>query len=270
MIMARCLSFRIRRMYYDQIVNGKKVVELRKDTKFWQKRIKEGDTPEIAVFVCGKDTHRRKITHITHEKPEDVLKHELSEQGKKDVSTEKCFAVWLGEVINTIVVVDVETTGLKAYCHRIIQIGAVKIENEEITDDFLAYMCNPGEKYIITEQFYPSGITADEVRNAPTTENVGTACRAWRSDDDKIWSFNRHFDSKFLEHHDWNILPSHWGGCIMLHAQGTMGVKKWPKLVKAAHCYGIVHEENHRALSDAITAAKILIASNEEARNLMK
>jgi len=92
------VSFRIRRIYYDQIVNGTKVVELRKFSDYWKRILLGNHPPKIAVFVCGKDVHRRWIKDITIGIPEQILGRELSEQGKKDIPTDKCIAIWLGDI----------------------------------------------------------------------------------------------------------------------------------------------------------------------------
>jgi len=96
--MMKRVSFRIRRIYYDQIVDGTKDIELRKFSRHWQDILLSDDPPKIAVFVCGKDVHRRWIKNITVEIPEKVLGRKLSEQGKQDIPTEKCIAIWLGEI----------------------------------------------------------------------------------------------------------------------------------------------------------------------------
>ena len=93
------VCFRIRRKYFDLIVKGEKKEELRKDSEFWRKRLLDGQ-PEIAVFVCGKDVHKRKITGFSLGRPEDFLGRELSEQGKKDIPTEICIVTHLGEQEN--------------------------------------------------------------------------------------------------------------------------------------------------------------------------
>lgn len=95
------VSFRIRRKYFDMIVSGDKKEELRKYSEHWKRILLSGASPpEIAVFVCGKDVHRRKIVEITVGKPEEYLGRELSEQGKKDIPTELCIATHLGEIEN--------------------------------------------------------------------------------------------------------------------------------------------------------------------------
>ena len=92
------ISFRVRQQYYDAIVSGKKTVELRRDTPYWRKRLIEGRMPKIAVFVCGKQVHRRRIYCITEGTPEQVLGRKLTEQEKHDVPTELCIGIELGEV----------------------------------------------------------------------------------------------------------------------------------------------------------------------------
>ena len=96
----RRVVFRIRRCYFDMIVDGSKKHELRKYTGFWKKRLLSGPPPPfIAVFICGKDVHRRIATEVTVGKPEEYLGREMSEQGKKDIPTELCIATHLGEVV---------------------------------------------------------------------------------------------------------------------------------------------------------------------------
>lgn len=85
----KSLALRIRKRYFDAIVSGEKTVEFRKASPFWRKRIRDTD---VAVFVCGKRTHRRKITYIQEIKTPDWF----SDQGKQDVDTETCFAIYLG------------------------------------------------------------------------------------------------------------------------------------------------------------------------------
>ena len=96
--MVRKVSFRIRREYFDMIVKGEKKQELRKYSDYWKRTLLRVH-PEVAVFVCGKDVHRRKIVDITVGKPEDYLGRELSEQGKKDIPTEMCNATHLGDAL---------------------------------------------------------------------------------------------------------------------------------------------------------------------------
>ena len=102
------VSFRIRREYFDKIVSGEKKEEIRSNTNFWRKRLFGAyvnpplppfKLPEVAVFVCGKEVHRRKITGISLEKPEEALGRPLSKQGRKDIRTKMAIVVKLGEAV---------------------------------------------------------------------------------------------------------------------------------------------------------------------------
>jgi hypothetical protein len=110
------LVFRIRKRYFDQIVAGTKTVEYRRDIPFWRTRVfnipfqkvsLQNDVsglfsnfvPSVevtAVFLCGKRSHRRQITHID----KIITPDYFSEQGKKDVNTPACFAFHLGAEVN--------------------------------------------------------------------------------------------------------------------------------------------------------------------------
>lgn len=94
-------SFRIRRKYFDLIVSGEKTEEIRTNKEFWRKQLLQGKPPQIAVFVCGKDVHRRWIKRIYVEDAEKVLNRPLSEQGKQDVLTpDNAIIIKLGAVFN--------------------------------------------------------------------------------------------------------------------------------------------------------------------------
>jgi len=90
--MLKKVVFRIRKQYFDQIVKGTKKVEYRKFSKSWQKKL---ENAKVAVFICGKKVHRRIVERVEHiQTPLN-----FSAQGKKDVPTASCFAVYLGEEI---------------------------------------------------------------------------------------------------------------------------------------------------------------------------
>jgi hypothetical protein len=103
--------FRIRQVYFDQIVQGKKRTEYRKKSRFWMSRIakianKTGvfisptqiifpKDPPLGLFLCHHATHRREILEIWSIK----TPANFSVQGKSDVDTPECFAFLLGDVI---------------------------------------------------------------------------------------------------------------------------------------------------------------------------
>ncbi len=103
-VVPKKVSFRIRKEYFDMIVSGTKTVEFRQFSYFWVTRLL-GTMPKEAVFVCGKQIHRRKIKEITVESEYSinfVLKIRFTEEGRKDLNLDNCksvFAIWLGDVI---------------------------------------------------------------------------------------------------------------------------------------------------------------------------
>ena len=92
--MKKSVSLRVRLRYFEEIVAGTKRVEYRAFTDYWIKRLLDPDL-DVAVFVCGRRVHRRAILHV------NVIPRpfDFSDQGKQDVSTKTCFAIFLGEEI---------------------------------------------------------------------------------------------------------------------------------------------------------------------------
>lgn len=92
------VSFRIRKTYFDAIVAGEKVVEVRKMSPYWV--AVAGRAPRIAVFVCGSKVHRRRITGISvYPTAAEALGREPSEQGRADLGTGPVYAFHLGEIM---------------------------------------------------------------------------------------------------------------------------------------------------------------------------
>jgi len=94
--MVKKVLFTVRRRYFNAIVADIKNEEIRSFTPRW-KWLLGLDPPEVAVFLCGRDVHRRHITKIYLEDPEKVLGRPLSEQGRKDISTPTTIIIELGE-----------------------------------------------------------------------------------------------------------------------------------------------------------------------------
>jgi hypothetical protein len=99
----KIVVFRVRREYFGQILAGTKNVELRKDSEFWRQRLLGPRPPSIALFLCGPSKIYRRIVEIRADQdPEAILGRPLSAQGKKDIPTPKCFAIFLGEVVTEV------------------------------------------------------------------------------------------------------------------------------------------------------------------------
>jgi len=92
--------FRVRQEYFDQIRAGTKNVELRKDSRYWRTHLICQHPPDVALFLCGKRQLARRIVSIrANQDPEAILGRPLSEQGRQDIPTPTCFAIFLGEVV---------------------------------------------------------------------------------------------------------------------------------------------------------------------------
>lgn len=73
-------------------------------------------------------------------------------------------------MINTYISLDLETTGLNPKLDKIVEIGAVKVEEGKITDTFSA-LVNPGRK--LEERVRElTGITDEELAGKPSIEEV--------------------------------------------------------------------------------------------------
>ena len=118
------VSFRVRRIYYDQFANGTKHEELRALTPYWFKILRPHVDPQFYFHpeVMKADDNKEEwafqrpkiavvhspkqpalyfvIRHIHIAKPEDVLGRQLSDQDKKDIPTELCIVTKMGERIS--------------------------------------------------------------------------------------------------------------------------------------------------------------------------
>ena len=98
------VSFRIRRRYFDAIVRGEKTTELRRASSYWYAavgRLRDDDMGRcgVAVFVCGRDVHRRVIVGVDEfESAEEAADGLLSDQGREDLGDGPVLAFLLGEV----------------------------------------------------------------------------------------------------------------------------------------------------------------------------
>lgn len=156
------------------------------------------------------------------------------------------------------VIFDIETTGLSNARDKITEIGAVKIKNRQIVDNF-STLINPQvpipEK--ITEL---TGITNKMVENAPTIESalprfldfIGTCC---------LVAHNADFDVGFIRENAKKI------GCQIKNiivdtlklSRILLSHLKRHKLNTIAKELNVVLENHHRAVDDAKATAEIFI-----------
>jgi len=100
------VSFRIRRVYFDQIVAGTKQFEVRRASDFWRTRAErvweelQNDREVYATFLVGRHVHRRKILAVNlFGNAHDALARNPSPQGLKDLGDGPVYRFQLGEAL---------------------------------------------------------------------------------------------------------------------------------------------------------------------------
>ncbi|AEH50306.1 PolC-type DNA polymerase III [Pseudothermotoga thermarum] len=158
----------------------------------------------------------------------------------------------------TYVVVDLETTGLHPMFSEIIEIGAVKIEEGQITDEFHT-LVKPKEK-LSDFTSYLTGIKQEDLENMPTIEEVLPKFLDFCKDSILV-AHNASFDYRFLRYWIRKLTGQDWNVTFV----DTLALSK--RLVKlsgynleklAAH-FKMGSFSHHRALEDAKVTAKIFL-----------
>jgi len=172
-----------------------------------------------------------------------------------------------------IIVLDTETTGFHQPWARVVDLAGVVVETDgSIRPEPFSCLIHPD---ILddraTEALKISGLERDYIAsNGIATVYAVGLWRKWVAAQDTpfLTSFNVGFDRPHIER--MGILEGRWCNCIMLAATEAMGRAgltpykygkyQWVKLEKAADFYGVeLVQPAHRALSDALTAARVMV-----------
>jgi DNA polymerase III epsilon subunit family exonuclease len=98
--------------------------------------------------------------------------------------------------IDTYVVFDLETTGLSCYEHEIIEIGAIKVENNRVVDTYSSFVKPKNNiPYYITRI---NGISNQMVRNAPGIKSALTEFLEFTGESPLLGHNIISFDMKFI------------------------------------------------------------------------
>ena len=165
---------------------------------------------------------------------------------------------------DVIVVLDFETTGLNTRTDRIIEVGAVKLQEGRIIDTFSA-MVNPGMPLppIITQI---TGITDLMLRDAPEAGVVLPQLLQFM-DGAAIAAHNAEFDASILKHELARLELKYRAPQIdtLFFAQKLYPQLKRYRLASVCKHLGVSLRNAHRAVHDATATAEILAIMLKEA-----
>jgi len=161
------------------------------------------------------------------------------------------------------VALDLETTGLDANRDSIIEIGAVKFQDDEVIDTFQTFV-NPGRNIPEFIQRL-TGISPNQVKRAPTFDSVMDDLESFL-EGHPIVGHNISFDLRFLDSHGLTLAnPSHdtWDlASVFLPTTTEYSLRYLAKLL------GAQHTNPHRALDDAQATREVFISLLHRAAEL--
>lgn len=159
----------------------------------------------------------------------------------------------------TFVVTDTETTGTKAEKHRVIEVGAVKVEDGQIVDRF-QQLVNP-QRSIPGRITKLTGITTGMVFDAPTIDDVLPGYLDFLGDG-ILTAHNLSFDKGFLdaelERMGKEPLPNETLCTVRLARRLLPGLDS-KGLSRLVQFYDISVDGRHRALGDAEATGHVLM-----------
>jgi len=147
-------------------------------------------------------------------------------------------------------IVDIETTGLSRYKHKITEIAAVKVRNGEIVKEF-STLVNP-ECHIPSFITRLTGITDELVADAPKVKDALQSFLEF-AEDDHLVAHNAAFDHGFLSHFAKEQLGVELSTnkiCTRKLATRLLPHLPGKKLSDLCTHFNIVNEQAHRALAD--------------------
>ncbi|MFN2500750.1 MAG: PolC-type DNA polymerase III [Pyrinomonadaceae bacterium] len=158
------------------------------------------------------------------------------------------------------VVFDLETTGTKAGPCRITEIGAYRVQNGQVTDEFQT-LVNPTVPipWFVTRL---TGITDEMVREAPVFSEIAHDFLTFIGDSILV-AHNSGFDMRFLNHEIGRVYPNYRVAnpclCTVKLSRRLLPDILNHKLKTVAEHYSIELVNHHRASADAFATAHIFV-----------
>lgn len=153
--------------------------------------------------------------------------------------------------IDTYVVFDLETTGLSCYEHEIIEVGAIKVENNQVVDTYSSFV-KPKHNipYYITRI---NGISNQMVKNAPGIDCVLTDFLEFAGANTLLGHNIVSFDMKFInvasEELFGETVKNDYVDTLLLSRQHLRTIKSH-SLSTLCQYFNIDSAGAHRALAD--------------------
>jgi len=155
------------------------------------------------------------------------------------------------------IVLDIETTGLSRENDRIIEIAANKYSNGDLVEQFHRYI-NPEESIppLITQI---TGITDDDVRNAPRIQDIKTDFLSFIGNYPLVGHNIKTFDVPFLQYQLHHSFSNEICDTLLLSKKAFPGLPsyKLTYLDQALYLGGLEH---HRAGNDIIITNELYLA----------
>lgn len=156
------------------------------------------------------------------------------------------------KIINDYCVLDTETTGLSAYYDEIIEIGILRVRDNQIVDSY-SQLIKPKHEI---DEFITSltGITNEMVKNMPSIKEVKNDVLSFIGDD-VILGHNTSFDIRFLNAGFETELPNEYMD-TMQFARKLFPELSHHRLSDLVACLGLSNNE-HRSIADCISTKEL-------------
>jgi DNA polymerase-3 subunit epsilon len=170
---------------------------------------------------------------------------------------------WMTDPNQVYTVLDVETTGGTSSSHRVIEVGAVKVQNGEVIDEFQT-LINPGRPISGFIAQY-TGITNEMVADAPAFADIAEKLSEFMEGTIFV-AHNVRFDYGFIQR-EFARAGLEFSAPTLCTCAGLRkaypGISSY-SLKNLTEHFAIRLDNHHRALCDAKAAAELLRLMNEK------
>ena len=159
-----------------------------------------------------------------------------------------------------VVVFDLETTGFYPYKgDKILSIGAIRMQGEKVLEEETFYAPVYNEEPLSAEIETLTGISGEELLQARPLQEVLKSFYQFIKSDTLVAHHSTH-EKQFMKHATWSALKTSFMHRIVDTAFLIKVTEPEARLVTLDECcehYGIMIEQRHHALSDAIATARL-------------